>query len=50
MAGTALIGTAQAVDGSGRLLVRSDGVLHRLAGGDVTHPRKPRGRDPVTGK
>lgn len=38
-AGTTLTGTAEAIDSSGRLLVRSGGVLHRLAAGDVTHLR-----------
>lgn len=37
--GTSMTGTAEAVDSSGRLLVRSGGVLHPLAAGDVTQLR-----------
>jgi len=41
-AGTTVTGRAEAVDSSGRLLVRSDGALYPLAAGDVTQLRPAR--------
>ncbi len=37
--GQSIAGRAEAIDSSGRLLVRGDGVLHPLAAGDVRHVR-----------